>query len=957
MKMSAASDDTPKKQNKIKKVDRNDPARFAEPGLSYKGKLIGVEDVPEPRGDKMCQVAMAKLKAAVKTIGDHKQKIIISVSLDGVKISDEKTESVVHFHPVHRISFISRDIGDSRAFGYVYGTGNGSHQFYGIKTEKVAEGIVMSLRDLFQVVFEMKQRTSEIRKRSVDSEDRFREQQLYASQRSTSGGRAWQKYDHWSQSVGLTQPYASQHYLTMTPPASLRMGITRTMDRSPVMVSRYGHLSQRQTRGGLSFDGFKQEPTYQNTGLVSSSFVRPSQNSQNLHSNASPVPTTHGTSLAMPKKSTAKLTREKDWVSFDFGSTGKSFSLFNEDDRRMTKTDPFADDPFFNRTPGSSGSESAIWQEESIEHRRAVDDPNSRISAGAENESEKFADFSKFGISEIEISSDNAAWMPSAATSENQIGGCKQERCSKNVVETKEEKSCDVGSASDKESLSDLVSFPSPDAPPPPLPDNVVLPLDHQPPPAPPRRPELGSSKAVGEAFEVSFLNEFDVMSSSSVAEPPALPPRHLVDELPPPSPRSTPIAATTSASGTPVLSMNECEDVVPPLPPPRARLRDGEVSASNRSTNDFLDPFVFSLQQKSSKTSSSVVWSSDHSLGEGAPTFEKQFTVNDEESIDRRVSSCESSPQLPLTTRQRPDWSSADHVTLSSFDGHFQESTSVGIQSALNDVPDPFQHLDPFAAIRDVRVDPFASTSSKVPSLSTAGCITLEPFRKCLSAESQSFRTVAVVTADSASDVFEDVFSSKDESDDKTEDDNSNRSSTGGGGGLDGRLSAIKDDEFGGCVSSGFNSAASLNASKYQNTSDGGTCLDGSNCNRAEGGGESGGCRNATEEEIKRGTKQSAQFQHQSSFDSIMDDFVRRFPPFDDNWITLGRENSKSPQLRSNETTTGGSLQPVAGGNGKSCLVAPKSSDSSSNSEIADAFGDDFVYSSSKMHSLSGKS
>ena len=40
----------------------------------------------------MCQVAMAKLKAAIKTLGDHKKKIIVNVSLDGVKIIDEKTE-------------------------------------------------------------------------------------------------------------------------------------------------------------------------------------------------------------------------------------------------------------------------------------------------------------------------------------------------------------------------------------------------------------------------------------------------------------------------------------------------------------------------------------------------------------------------------------------------------------------------------------------------------------------------------------------------------------------------------------------------------------------------------------------------------------------------------------------------------------------------------------------------
>jgi len=35
---------------------------------------------------------MAKLKAAVRTIGDHKQRITVNVSLEGIKIIDEKTE-------------------------------------------------------------------------------------------------------------------------------------------------------------------------------------------------------------------------------------------------------------------------------------------------------------------------------------------------------------------------------------------------------------------------------------------------------------------------------------------------------------------------------------------------------------------------------------------------------------------------------------------------------------------------------------------------------------------------------------------------------------------------------------------------------------------------------------------------------------------------------------------------
>jgi hypothetical protein len=46
-------------------------------------------------------------------------------------------QEVIHRHVVQRISFIARDVSDTRAFGYVYGSAEGRHLFYGIKTEKV----------------------------------------------------------------------------------------------------------------------------------------------------------------------------------------------------------------------------------------------------------------------------------------------------------------------------------------------------------------------------------------------------------------------------------------------------------------------------------------------------------------------------------------------------------------------------------------------------------------------------------------------------------------------------------------------------------------------------------------------------------------------------------------------------------------------------------------------------
>ena len=51
----------------------------------------------------------------------------------------------MYHHPVHKISFIAQDMSDSRAFGYIYGSPENGHRFFGIKTEKAAGQVHMSL--------------------------------------------------------------------------------------------------------------------------------------------------------------------------------------------------------------------------------------------------------------------------------------------------------------------------------------------------------------------------------------------------------------------------------------------------------------------------------------------------------------------------------------------------------------------------------------------------------------------------------------------------------------------------------------------------------------------------------------------------------------------------------------------------------------------------------------------
>ncbi|NXX48947.1 DAB2 protein, partial [Tricholaema leucomelas] len=153
----------PSKKEKKKGLEKTDEtllARFKGDGVRYKAKLIGIDDVPEARGDKMSQDSMMKLKGmavAARSQGQHKQKICVNISLSGIKIIDEKTGVIEHEHPVNKISFIARDVTDNRAFGYICG-GEGQHQFFAIKTSQQAEPLVVDLKDLFQLIYNMKKK-------------------------------------------------------------------------------------------------------------------------------------------------------------------------------------------------------------------------------------------------------------------------------------------------------------------------------------------------------------------------------------------------------------------------------------------------------------------------------------------------------------------------------------------------------------------------------------------------------------------------------------------------------------------------------------------------------------------------------------------------------------------------------------------------------------------------------
>ncbi|XP_039759028.1 protein disabled isoform X3 [Pararge aegeria] len=155
-------------QHLLRQFDKNEPGRFLGEGVSFRAKLIGVLEVPEARGDRMCQEALADLKMAIRAAGEHKQRIQVHVAIDGLRLRDDKTGDSLYHHPVHKISFIAQDMTDSRAFGYIFGSPDTGHRFFGIKTDKAASQVVIAMRDLFQVVFELKKKEVEMAKQQLE---------------------------------------------------------------------------------------------------------------------------------------------------------------------------------------------------------------------------------------------------------------------------------------------------------------------------------------------------------------------------------------------------------------------------------------------------------------------------------------------------------------------------------------------------------------------------------------------------------------------------------------------------------------------------------------------------------------------------------------------------------------------------------------------------------------------
>lgn len=874
--MSTTSEDTPKRMGKPRKGDRLDASRFQSPGINYKGKLIGVEDVSGPRGDKMCQVAMAKVKAAVKTIGEHKLKIIVNVSLDGVRIVEEKSESILYFHPVQRISFISRDPGDPRAFGYIYGREDGSHQFYGIKTEKVAENIVLNLRDLFQIVYEMKKQEKEelqdsfvrelppssTAKKGQNTKNGFDQSHSYSSSVTTlsSGHRAPTKTNG-SGHCSSSQTSVSRDGNYVASPGGFQRGVLQHHSsemRHSAFLGKHSQTAGRQYSSMTLSDRHQFHPS-----LVGSSVLTRQQSASDAVSTSRTSPLAKSrprppsvqlsgwfpVAIPPPEDSKSSLMRRTaahppdglNAPSVHSSSAAEGWAVFETDGQ---------DGPSLAVVGGENVEETAARSSvlENIEEVPVVETsvlpPGNEAGAAVDGEAdERSVDAGvvrAVGVKKSPlISGAKCSGLPRQSESPGDVVNCtfySHVECS--GVSPKSPSG--VPKLASPESLSDeeeeeeaeeeeensmyVVDFPSPDAPPPPLPLDMVVDYTLQPPVLPPRPAvfESAVSRFSAESAESSIYSNLPVTESTAAAGSFTLPrllqpngghvrprirPIQAGYDLTMPRPRPVPSSTTLRPFDDPDFDEKQMF-THPRFLSGMTSARQNEVSSQSSlfatssnadgSTNPgsannisfTKDPFAICLLSKGIKPQTAASLSSDvndglvhtsispiprprprqrsvpsAARGSGAGVASKSENGSSSFQTSAVDDANQLNPRRPIRTRCISNRTEHSPSSLSrrKVKSVSERVTGVlGAGSNRSDVtPDPFTQVDPFAT-DNFSCDPFVSQPDPLCFESPS-----DPFSKEFPTKASFFYTRAVTVE--MGDVFDDAASAAYEPDAQT--------------------------------------------------------------------------------------------------------------------------------------------------------------------------------------------
>lgn len=98
-------------------------------GITFQAKYIGSMDVPRPSSRVEIVAAMRRIRYEYKAKGVKKKKVLLEVSVDGVRVSLRKKKKkkqwmddnglLLMHHPIYRIFYVSHDSQDLKIFSYI----------------------------------------------------------------------------------------------------------------------------------------------------------------------------------------------------------------------------------------------------------------------------------------------------------------------------------------------------------------------------------------------------------------------------------------------------------------------------------------------------------------------------------------------------------------------------------------------------------------------------------------------------------------------------------------------------------------------------------------------------------------------------------------------------------------------------------------------------------------------
>uniref|UniRef100_A0AC34GUW6 PID domain-containing protein n=1 Tax=Panagrolaimus sp. ES5 TaxID=591445 RepID=A0AC34GUW6_9BILA len=128
--------------------------------VEYGVKMLGFTEVSEAKGAHVIRDAIHAIRfqhqVSVST-SDTRQKphkVELHINTRGVQIIDVKSKKVLHFHPLHKISFCADDKEDKRVFAYIASDDKNKHICYLFLSDKNAEQITLTIGEAFDLAFQ-----------------------------------------------------------------------------------------------------------------------------------------------------------------------------------------------------------------------------------------------------------------------------------------------------------------------------------------------------------------------------------------------------------------------------------------------------------------------------------------------------------------------------------------------------------------------------------------------------------------------------------------------------------------------------------------------------------------------------------------------------------------------------------------------------------------------------------